>query len=191
MDSAVVEAAESLMWMSQACTCFSKITCFSKVLTVSDVKRQQSRLILPTASVNRCIWPFCTLMQRQHCKQGLGCTLSVIDGVYRRGNRNREIPLVFNCWPSTGTFVFTNGWSDYVARKGLMQNDVVIFGWDSHYSLFFISFQKSKDNRKLKGIEMAARDDDANTKPGSSTVNGSVPSTSASSLQSGKDSVSV
>ena len=144
MDS--VEAANTLMLMSEGCRIFSK------VLTVSDARRELSRLLIPSDYARNGILAFCSKLQQEEFSEGFGCMLSVIDAdvVYNGGSRNAVIQLLFQRWGRHGPFVFTTGWADYVERKGLMYNDVVRFWWNSHHSQFFISCEKSNDHQAVE-----------------------------------------
>ena len=137
--SSIVGAAHCLMLMD------SSWTGFSKVLTPSDTRRDLSRFIIPSISAKRCMEK-CTPMQRKDITAGPGCQLWVRDC---DGNENSSttIGLLLKQWSNSNkSFVFTTGWSDYVETKGLMQNDVLIFWWDSRSSMFCISSLKSPDN---------------------------------------------
>lgn len=170
MDSTILRASHALMLIRQECTYFSKI------LTATDATRQQSRLIIPTASVMRCMWPFFTQRQRQETfEESRGCMLSVIDAdiAYNGGTDNMVIQLLFKRQPTTGSFVFSTGWIDYMARKNLMQNDIIILWWDSRFSQFFLAYERSENKTIIvKGIQMTqTQAKDANPKSKKTIVN--------------------
>ena len=97
---------------------------FQKELTLSDTSNHQCKLIIPKKDVEE---RFLTFWTREQIKEGV--PLQVFDMDEGRELLNEIFILKYH--ESCDTYVFQNGWHQFVRRKNLKDGHIVEFRWNS------------------------------------------------------------
>jgi hypothetical protein len=142
-DSDIVEAAATLMYISQQITELKLL--FEKQLTKTDASRHQCKLTLPMASVEDYIIP--NLRPQQNATMMNDSTLDL--RIHDIENGENHI-FVLSSRNSGKSYVLTTGWIDYLKQRGLRPNDVVRFWWDDIRGRFCITSRHHSDIVKVR-----------------------------------------
>ena len=81
-------------------------------------------LMIPTADVEKCIFPFFADNEKEAAiKSGIPFRLIDI-------NKATENTFSLKLWPTLSSYVLADGWEEFVKRKGFMAGDVLTFWRD-------------------------------------------------------------